>query len=121
MYGDGTTSRDYTYVGDIADGVTASLHRALSLKCPEYEIINLGGSEPTELRDLIDGIGRALDIEPEIKRLPRQPGDVNRTYADISKAQRLLGYRPDTSIEEGLQRFSEWVQAYYANRQVEAK
>ena len=56
MYGDGTTSRDYTFVGDIVDGIVASLHRAHALEAPEYEIINLGGSETTQLRDLIDGI-----------------------------------------------------------------
>lgn len=70
MYGDGTTSRDYTYVEDIVDGVAASLHRAHALEAPEYEIINLGGLETTELKALITGIGRALGIEPEIKRLP---------------------------------------------------
>jgi UDP-glucuronate 4-epimerase len=119
MYGDGTTSRDYTYVGDIVDGVAASLNRAYALETPEYEIINLGGSETTELRDLIAGIGRALDIEPDIKQLPMQPGDVKRTYADIEKAQKLLGYQPDTPIEEGLRLFADWVHAYYADRRVE--
>ena len=86
MYGDGTSSRDYTYVDDIVDGVTSSLHRAHTLETPEYEIINLGGSETTKLRDLIVGIGDALGMEPEIKQLPRPAGDVERTYADISKA-----------------------------------
>jgi UDP-glucuronate 4-epimerase len=120
MYGDGTTSRDYTFVEDIVGGVTASLHRAHALDDPEYEIINLGGSETTELKNLIAGIGRALGIEPEIKRLPMQPGDVKRTYADITKAQELLGYRPETPIEDGLQKFADWVQDYYADRPVEA-
>jgi UDP-glucuronate 4-epimerase len=73
-------------VDDIVDGVTSSLHRAHTLETPEYEIINLGGSETTKLRDLIEGIGDALGIEPEIKQLPRPAGDVERTYADISKA-----------------------------------
>ncbi len=119
MYGDGTSSRDYTFVGDIVDGIVASLHRAHALEAPEYEIINLGGSETTQLRDLIDGIGRALGIEPDIKQLPMPPGDVKRTYADISKAQELLGYSPDTPVEEGLEKFADWVQAYYAERPVE--
>ena len=96
-----------------------SLHRAHALEAPEYEIINLGGSETTQLRDLIDGIGRALGIEPDIKQLPMPPGDVKRTYADISKAQELLGYSPDTPIEEGLRNFADWVKAYYADRPVE--
>ena len=120
MYGDGTTSRDYTYVEDITGGVARSLERAASREVPEYEIINLGGSETTQLKDLIAGIGEAVGIEPEIERLPMQPGDVKRTYADISKAKRLLGYEPSTPIEEGLQKFSEWVKAYYADREVPA-
>jgi UDP-glucuronate 4-epimerase len=119
MYGDGTTSRDYTYVEDIVDGVIASLHRARALERPEYEIINLGGSETTQLKELIAGIGQALDTEPDIRRLPMQPGDVKRTYADITKARELLGYRPDTPIAEGLQKFAEWATAYYANRPIE--
>ena len=106
MYGDGTTSRDYTFVDDIVDGVVRSLRpdrrEEVLLGCsghavdtPEYEIINLGGSETTQLRDLIAAIGEAVGIEPEIQRLPMphrgmQPGDVKRTYADISHAQELL-------------------------------
>jgi nucleoside-diphosphate-sugar epimerase len=118
MYGDGTTSRDYTYVDDIVDGLTRSLRRATSLEPPEYEIINLGGSETTQLRDLISGIAGAMEIEPDIKRLPEQPGDLERTCADISKARVLLGYEPETSIDEGLQKFEEWATSYYEDRSV---
>ena len=121
MYGDGTTSRDYTYIDDIVDGVTSSLHRAHALGDPEYEIINLGGSETTQLKELIAGIGTALGIEPEIKRLPRQPGDVDRTYADIERAQELLDYAPDTPIEEGLQLFADWAHNYYEDRPVQVE
>jgi nucleoside-diphosphate-sugar epimerase len=118
MYGDGSSSRDYTYVEDIVDGIVQSLGRAHRCENPEYEIINLGGSETTKLKELITGIGEAMGIEPEIKQLPPQPGDVKRTYADTSKARDLLGYTPDTSIEEGLQKFADWVKAYYADRPV---
>jgi len=118
MYGDGTTRRDYTFVDDIVDGVVRSLQRAHALETPEYEIINLGGSETTQLRDLISGIGEALGIEPDIQRLPMQPGDVKRTYADISHAQELLGYDPQTPIDEGLRVFGAWVKAYYDERPV---
>jgi nucleoside-diphosphate-sugar epimerase len=107
MYGDGSSSRDYTYVEDIVDGIVQSLDRARQRESPEYEIINLGGSETTQLKDLIAGIGEAMDVEPDIKQLPTQPGDVKRTYADISKAQDLLGYTPDTPIDEGLQKFAD--------------
>jgi len=118
MYGDGTSSRDYTYVADIVEGILGSLERATSLDDPEYEIINLGGSETTQLKDLIAGIGKAMGIDPEIKQLPTQPGDVKRTYADISKAQKLLGYDPDTPIDDGLRKFANWVTAYYEDRPV---
>ena len=97
MYGDGSSSRDYTYIDDIVDGIVASLHRAQALNAPEYEIINLGESETTELLDLIHSLGAALSIEPTIEQQPMPPGDVKRTYADISKAEELLGYTPDTS------------------------
>ncbi len=118
MYGDGTSSRDYTYVTDIVDGIIRSLRRAKGLDNPEYEIINLGGSETTQLKDLISGIAEAMDSTPEVEQLPARPGDVKRTYADISKAGELLGYQPDTPIEEGLQKFADWVKAYYADRPV---
>jgi UDP-glucuronate 4-epimerase len=119
MYGDGSSSRDYTYIDDIVDGLTSSLHRGHGLEQPEYEIINLGGSETTKLRDLIEGIGRAMGIEPEIKQLPMPAGDVERTYADISKARELLGYSPDTPIDEGLENFAEWAKVYYEDRKIE--
>jgi UDP-glucuronate 4-epimerase len=118
MYGDGTSSRDYTYVDDIVDGVVASLHRAHALDGPEYEIVNLGGSKTTQLKDLIQGIGEALGIEPSIEQQSRPPGDVKRTCADISKAHELLGYTPDMPIEDGLKRFADWVQQYYASREL---
>jgi UDP-glucuronate 4-epimerase len=120
MCGDGTTSRDYTYVDDIVDGAVASLHRAHALEeDPEYEIINLGGSETTQLKALIDGIGRVLGIEPDIKQLSMPPGDVKRTYADITKAKELLSYSPHMPIDEGMEKFADWIHAYYADRPVE--
>ena len=88
MYGDGTSRRDYTYVADIVDGILGSLDRATSVDEPEYEIINLGGSETTQLKDLIDGIGDALGIKPDIKQLPTQPGDVKRPDAGTLRVPR---------------------------------
>jgi len=70
------------------------------------------------LKDLISGISEAMDITPEIEQLPTQPGDVKRTYADISKARELLDWAPETPIEEGLQKFADWVKTYYADRPV---
>lgn len=118
MYGDGSSSRDYTFVEDIVDGIMQSLDRAVSRTNPEYQIMNLGGSETTKLKDLITGIATALDVDLEVKQLPTQPGDVKRTYADISKARDLIGYSPSTSIEEGLEVFADWVLEYYDERPV---
>ena len=107
QYGDGTSRRDYTYIDDILQGVLASID-VLAEDPGRYEIVNLGESETVELRRLIELIAEALDVEPRVERRPPQPGDVERTYADISKARALLGYRPETRIEEGIPRFVEW-------------
>ncbi|HEY0558601.1 MAG TPA: GDP-mannose 4,6-dehydratase [Thermoanaerobaculia bacterium] len=103
MYGDGGSRRDYTYVDDIVDGVLAALALA-----PGFEILNLGGAETTALADLVRWIGEELAVEPRIEYLPTQPGDVPITYADVSKAARLLGYAPKVPIREGLRRFVSW-------------
>jgi UDP-glucuronate 4-epimerase len=103
MYGDGGSLRDYTYVDDIVDGLLATLELA-----PGFEILNLGGADTTSLRDLIHWIAEELAVEPRIEYLPAQPGDVPVTYADVSKAARLLGYSPKVPIREGLRRFVSW-------------
>ena len=108
MFGDGTTRRDYTWIDDIVDGVIAAIHRTRTHP-REFEIVNLGGNRTTELRRLIELLARALSVEPEIERLPKQPGDVERTYADIGKAARLLGYQPSTPIERGIPLFAQWL------------
>lgn len=107
MFGDGTTSRDYTYVDDIVDGIIKSCEYTLSHK-DVYEILNLGNSSPISLKEMINIIGKTLNVEPKIKQLPMQPGDVDRTYADISKAQKLIGYEPKTSFGEGIKKFVDW-------------
>jgi UDP-glucuronate 4-epimerase len=103
LYGDGSSRRDYTYVEDIVDGTIAALDLA-----PGFEVFNLGGSETTRLGDLVHWIAGELAVEPRIEYLPDQPGDVPITYADISKAHRLLGYSPKVPIRDGLRRFVEW-------------
>ena len=104
VFGDGTTRRDYTYIDDIIDGVTA----AIDYDKTNYEVINLGESRTVELRELISLLEKELDIHAIIERQPPQPGDVPQTFADVSKARALLNYRPKTQIEEGLRRFVEW-------------
>ncbi len=104
QFGDGTTRRDYTYIDDIIQGVTASL----GYEGPLFDIFNLGENQTIELKDLIGAIEAVLGRKAKINYLPEQPGDVPLTCADITKAQRLLGYRPQTSLQVGLPRFVEW-------------
>jgi UDP-glucuronate 4-epimerase len=104
VFGDGTTRRDYTYIDDIIAGVRA----AIDYDQTKYEIINLGESRTVELQELIALLEKALDRNAEIDRQPPQPGDVPQTFADVTKARRLLGYDPRTQIEEGINMFVEW-------------
>ena len=107
MYGDGRTARDYTYIDDILQGVEGAMDLATGGE-PIYEIINLGECEVTELRRLIELIAGCMHVEPRLERLPPQPGDVQRTMADIDKARALLGYAPRTKVEDGVPRFIDW-------------
>jgi UDP-glucuronate 4-epimerase len=104
VFGDGTTRRDYTYIDDIISGVRA----AIDYDGSSYEVINLGESRTVELRELIELLERELGVTAKIDRQPLQPGDVPQTYADISKARALLGYNPQTQIEEGIAQFVKW-------------
>jgi UDP-glucuronate 4-epimerase len=103
MFGDGTTSRDYTYIDDVIDGAVTAGER-----CSGYKIYNLGNSHPIPLKDLIDKLGRAMGVEPEIERHPLPPGDVLRTWADIRLAGAELDYAPKTDIDEGLRLLVQW-------------
>ncbi|MDX2226286.1 MAG: GDP-mannose 4,6-dehydratase [Verrucomicrobiae bacterium] len=103
QYGDGSTRRDYTYVTDIIQGICAALTRPLG-----YEVINLGESQTVSLRDLISLIEQSLGKKARIRVLPEQPGDVPITFADISKARRLLDYNPQVKIHEGIPLFVDW-------------
>ena len=103
MYGDGSSARDYTYIDDIIDGVEA----AVDSPC-EWEVINLGSSTPIPLCDMVEILARALGRPARIKHVEDQPGDVPITFADTTKAERLLGYSPQTDFVEGVRRFVEW-------------
>ena len=105
MFGDGSTRRDYTYIDDLLRGVRA----AIDYKDTDYEIINLGNHGTVSLSEMIETIESVFEEKAIINRLPMQPGDVPQTYADISKAKRLLGYEPTTSFREGIQAFREWM------------
>ncbi len=110
MFGDGSMERDYTWIDDILQGVLAALDRTRAVP-GEFETINLGESRTTSVRRLIDLLGEALEVRPRIEALPRQPGDVERTCADVGRARTLLAYRPSVSVEEGIPRFAEWLRA----------
>jgi UDP-glucuronate 4-epimerase len=105
LYGDGQTSRDYTYVDDIVDGTIAALDKAPA----GFTIYNLGGRSPVRLDKLIAAIGRAVGKEPRIRREPLQPGDVQQTWASTEAARRDLGFQARVPLAEGLSRFAAWL------------
>lgn len=104
VYGDGTSERDFTYIDDILQGVLA----AVDYGATPFEIINLGESQTTTVNRLIELLAAALGQEAIIERQIPQAGDMPRTHADISKAQRLLNYQPTTPIEVGIRKFVDW-------------
>ena len=104
MYGNGTTSRDYTFINDTVRGIEA----AIEYNTSNFEIINLGNNYTVSLSELIEAIERVTGKKAMIEVLPDQPGDVPKTFADISKAKRLLGYDPQTKLEDGLVQFYDW-------------
>jgi UDP-glucuronate 4-epimerase len=104
VYGDGTMSRDFTYIDDIIDGTVAAME-----KCSGFNIFNLGESRPITVNDLISEIEKALGKKAVKEYVPLQPGDVERTCADVTKAVSELGYNPKTKIENGLAKFVTWL------------
>lgn len=104
IYGKGATKRDYTYIDDIVSGFIAALDYSDS----QYEVINLGNNKPIKLIKLIEEIEKGLGKKAIISKLPERPGDVPITYADISKAEKLLNYKPVTSLSDGLHNFINW-------------
>jgi UDP-glucuronate 4-epimerase len=110
VFGDGSTSRDYTYVDDIVQGVVAAIDYSGS----PFEIINLGNNYAIPLKDLIAQLETVTGKKAQIEQQPEQPGDLRQTCADISKAQRLLNYQPQTKLEDGLRRFHDWYKKHEA-------
>ncbi|PIE22201.1 MAG: epimerase [Planctomycetota bacterium] len=106
LFGDGSSSRDYTFVSDIVQGILAALDRTGG-----FHIYNLGGAQTTSLKELVDGVATALGKDARLDWQPFQPGDVLCTFADVELAGRELGYQPQVSISEGLGRFVEWYRA----------
>jgi UDP-glucuronate 4-epimerase len=108
MFGDGTSQRDYTFIDDILQGVEGALGYARSHP-GAYEVVNLGESSTVSLQEMIAVLGEALGVEPVVHRLPPQPGDVDRTYADVGHARRLFGYEPRTDFRAGIRAFVDWL------------
>lgn len=104
VFGDGSLERDFTYIDDIVDGLVSAMER-----CNGYRIYNLGNSSPIRLDVLIKKIETALGKKAVMNHLPEQPGDVRRTYADISRAQAELGFEPKTNLDDGLASFVQWL------------
>ena len=107
FYGDGTTKRDYTYIDDIVDGILKSMSYLFNNE-NVYEIFNLGESHVVSLKEMVETIENALGKKATLDIQPMQPGDVDKTYADISKAKAMIGYDPQTNFAEGIKKFIEW-------------
>jgi len=105
LYGSGDTARDYTYIDDIADAFCSAIKYEETM----FEIINIGNNKPLALIELVNNLEEVLEIKPRILFETEQPGDVPLTYANIEKAQKLLNYTPKVSIEDGLNRFKDWL------------
>jgi len=114
QYGDGSSSRDYTYISDIVDGVVRSIDRR-----HKYQVFNLGKGEGTSLKEFIDLVQKHVGKKAIIRVLPDQPGDVPYTCADVAKAQQYLGYTSKISFEEGIRRTAEWYKNAYSKKEVE--
>lgn len=112
VFNHGDMKRDFTYIDDIVRGVKSAL---FTEGLAPYEIFNLGNNRPELLMDMIQYLGDALGVAPEMEMLPMQPGDVPITYADIDRAQTKLGYRPETCLKDGLARFVDWYRSWKAD------
>jgi UDP-glucuronate 4-epimerase len=104
MYGDGNTSRDYTFVDDTVQGIIGAIQYDKS----DFEIINLGNNYTISLKELIRSIEEVTGKKAVIEKHPEQPGDVPKTFADVTKATQLLGYKPQTQLKDGLKKFYDW-------------
>jgi UDP-glucuronate 4-epimerase len=112
LFGDGTQSRDYTYCDDIVAGVVSAI--AWTERAPVgVETFNLGGNRPVATEAMVTEIAQALGIQPKIEWAPMQPGDVQRTAADLTKSTAVLGYEPKTPFPEGIRRFVRWFREAY--------
>ncbi len=115
LFGDGSQARDYTYCSDIVAGTVAAIDWTASAPVG-VEHFNLGGHRPVPLRDLVAALSGALGITPRVQWLPMQPGDVELTYADLTKSGSVLGFAPRVGFDEGIARFVEWCRNFYESQ-----
>lgn len=107
MYGDGDSARDYTFISDTVQGILGSLDYVMNTE-NVFDVVNLGHHHPVKLLDLINAIGEVVGKKPRIDQLPMQPGDVDTTFADNSRAKELFDYHPVVTLKEGLHAFKKW-------------
>ena len=107
FYGDGTTSRDYTFIQDIVSGIVGAINY-VNRDEKVFEIFNIGGDKTVSLMEMVETIEEVLGKKAKLNRLPMQPGDVNRTCADITHSRETIGYNPQTTFKEGIKKFIEW-------------
>lgn len=112
VFNNGNLSRDFTYIDDIVEGVTATMLKERE-KPPLYSLYNIGNSKPVKLLDFISEIEKVTGIEAKKEMLPMQPGDVEKTWADVQSLIEDFDYKPDTPIETGVRNFIEWYREYY--------
>ena len=112
VFNNGNLSRDFTYIDDIIEGIVLVIDHAPVCEIPA-EIYNIGCGHPMPLMDFIHTLEEKLGRKAEMKMLPMQQGDVYTTYADTSKLERDMGYKPHVSLDEGIGRFVEWYKEYF--------
>ena len=126
VYNEGRMVRDFTYVDDIAEGVVRILDVIPkpnldwnsddpdpATSSAPYRIYNIGNNRPVELLTYISVLEKALDRKAKLDLMPMQPGDVPSTMADVSDLEKATGFRPNTTVEEGINRFVKWYREYY--------
>ena len=108
IYGDGSSVRDYTYIEDII----RPLYSCINVNTGNFQIINIGNSDPIKLKNLVSVIENCLGKKAQINYLPTQNGDVPRTHADISKAKKLFGYTPSVSLKQGIEKYIKYLKLH---------
>lgn len=113
VFNEGNLERDFTYIDDIVEGIERVILKKHQDSRTKYKLYNIGNSKPVKLMDFINEIEKRLGVDAEKQMLPMQPGDVSRTWADIESLKKDFGYKPKTSVEEGVEKFIDWYSSYY--------